>query len=156
MDAEWHSPGYQKDLLISSHLPITMLDDTYDTSEEDALFRPDRCVIAYWTGTRKVDIDNQLRPILYRGDLDLAVYNRAELKSSDHRPVFAFVLETVVWIVIGAKRDALAGSCWENVTSTAANEKLDEKLAGLTLRPSTNRTVSDSTRSQCLAISEII
>lgn len=74
--------------------------------------------------------------ILYQGSLDLAVYNRAELKSSDHKPVFA-LFRTAVWIVDRVKQDALAGFLLENVTSTSNEEKLDEKLAALTLRPST-------------------
>jgi hypothetical protein len=37
-----------------------------------------------------------------------------------------------------AKRDALARLLLENVTSTSAGEKLDEKLAALTLHPSAN------------------
>jgi len=73
--------------------------------------------------------------------MDLAVYNRAELKSSDHRPVFA-LFRTVVWIVDRTKRDALARLLLENVTSTSAGEKLDEKLAALTLHPSTNDCAS--------------
>ena len=64
------------------------------------------------------------------------MYNRAELKSSDHRPVFA-LFKTVVWIVDQAKRDALARLLLENVTSTSNGEKLDEKLAVLTLHPLT-------------------
>lgn len=80
--------------------------------------------------------DRQSDRILYRGSLDLTVYNRAELKSSDHRPVFA-LFKTVVWIVDQAKRDALARLLLENVTSTSNGEKLDEKLAALTLHPST-------------------
>ena len=63
------------------------------------------------------------------------MYNRAELKSSDHKPVFA-LFKTVVWIVDQAKRDALARLLLENVTSTSNDEKLDEKLAALTLHSS--------------------
>ena len=63
------------------------------------------------------------------------MYNRAELKSSDHRPVFA-LFRTTVWVVDQAKRDALARLLLENVTSTSNGEKLDEKLAALTLHPS--------------------
>jgi len=65
------------------------------------------------------------------------VYNRAELRSSDHRPVFA-LFRTIVWIVDRAKRDALARLLLDNVTSTSADEKLDEKLAALTLHPQIN------------------
>lgn len=62
------------------------------------------------------------------------MYNRAELRSSDHRPVFA-LFRTTVWVVDQAKRDALARLLLENVTSTSNGEKLDEKLAALTLHP---------------------
>ena len=65
------------------------------------------------------------------------MYNRAELRSSDHRPVFA-LFRTVVWIVDRAKRDSLARLLLENVTSTSADEKLDEKLAALALHPQIN------------------
>ena len=65
------------------------------------------------------------------------MYNRAELRSSDHRPVFA-LFRTIVWIVDRAKRDSLARLLLENVTSTSADEKLDEKLAALTLHPQIN------------------
>lgn len=65
------------------------------------------------------------------------MYNRAELKNSDHRPVFA-LFRTVVWIVDRAKRDALARLLLENVTSTSNGEKLDERLAALTFHQSTN------------------
>ena len=75
--------------------------------------------------------------ILYQGSLDLAVYNRVELKSSDHRPVFA-LFSTVVWIVDPVKQDALARLLLENVTSTSSDEKLDDKLAALVLQPSAN------------------
>ena len=40
-----------------------------------------------------------------------------------------------------AKRDALARLLLENVTSTSADEKLDEKLAVLTLHPQINDCV---------------
>lgn len=65
------------------------------------------------------------------------MYDRAELKSSDHRPVFA-LFRTMVGIVDQLKRDALARLLLENVTSTSNGEKLDEKLASLTLYPSTS------------------
>jgi len=37
-----------------------------------------------------------------------------------------------------AKRDALARLLFENVTSTSDDEKLDDKLAALTMHTSTN------------------
>ena len=65
------------------------------------------------------------------------MYNRAELKSSDHRPVFA-LFKTVVGVVDGPKRDALARLLLENVTSISSDENPDERLAALTLHPSAN------------------
>jgi len=51
--------------------------------------------------------------------------------------VFA-LFRTTVWVVDQAKRDALARLLLENVTSTSNGEKLDEKLAALTLHPLTD------------------
>lgn len=77
------------------------------------------------------------------------MYNRAELKSSDHRPVFA-LFRAVVWVVDRAKRDGLARLLLENVTSTSADERLDEKLAALTLHPSvTERTCFNPILESC-------
>lgn len=41
----------------------------------------------------------------------------------------------MVWIVDRVKQDALARLLLENVTSTSGGERLDEKLAALTLQP---------------------
>ena len=77
------------------------------------------------------------------------MYNRAELKSSDHRPVFA-LFRTVVWIVDRAKRDALARLLLDNVTSTSNDEKLDEQLAALTFhQPTNDRTYFNSVLELC-------
>ena len=48
------------------------------------------------------------------------------------------LFRTTVWIVDRTKRDSLARLLLENVTSTSADEKLDEKLAALTLHPPAN------------------
>ncbi|KAK7695728.1 hypothetical protein QCA50_000364 [Cerrena zonata] len=86
--------------------------DTYDSSEK---YR-----IPAWTDR-----------ILSKGpDLDLSVYSRAELKSSDHRPVFA-LFRASVRIIDHTTRLALSRMLFDNVTSTAPGEKLDEKLASL-------------------------
>ncbi|KAF9651242.1 inositol polyphosphate phosphatase [Thelephora ganbajun] len=119
MDAGIAFAGYQEGpLLFRPTYRYDVGTDAYDTSE--------KMRIPAWTDR-----------ILYHGSLDLAVYSRAELKSSDHRPVFA-LFRTVVWIVDRPKRDALARLLLENVTSTPNDEKLDEKLAALTLHPSTH------------------
>lgn len=98
-------------------------------------------------------IDNfALDRILYRGaNLDLSVYSRAELKGSDHRPgiwcysyqshcilywltstVFA-LMRADVRVIDTVKKAALSRLLLESVVSTGPGEKLDEKLAALTL-----------------------
>lgn len=119
MDARFAFAGYQEGpLLFRPTYRYDLGTDTYDTSE--------KARIPAWTDR-----------ILYQGPLDLSVYNRAELKSSDHKPVFA-LFRTVVWIVDRVKQDTLARLLLENVTSTSGDEKLDEKLAALALHPSAN------------------
>ncbi|KDQ64344.1 hypothetical protein JAAARDRAFT_27972 [Jaapia argillacea MUCL 33604] len=87
--------------------------DNYDTSE--------KMRIPAWTDR-----------VLYRGtQLDLTVYSRAELRSSDHRPVFA-LFRASVRSINTEKKAALSRLLMENVRSTAPGEKLDEKLAALT------------------------
>ncbi|TCD69866.1 inositol polyphosphate 5-phosphatase [Steccherinum ochraceum] len=104
-------------------------------TEGPLLFRP---TYKYDLGTDNYDSSEKARipawtdRILYKGDaLDLSVYSRAELKGSDHRPVFA-LFRANVRIIDYALRTALSRVLFENVTSTAPGEKLDEKLASLT------------------------
>jgi len=88
--------------------------DNYDTSEKSR--------IPAWTDR-----------ILYRGSsLDLSVYSRAELKGSDHRPVFA-LMKADVRINDAVKKAALSRMLLESVISTTPGEKLDEKLSALAL-----------------------
>lgn len=103
-------------------------------TEGPVLFRP---TYKYDIGTDNYDSSEKYRipawtdRVLFKGDaLDLAVYSRAELKSSDHRPVFA-LFRTEVRVVDHAARAALSRALFDNVTSTAPGEKLDEKLASL-------------------------
>ncbi|KAI0375801.1 inositol polyphosphate phosphatase [Pilatotrama ljubarskyi] len=103
--------------------------------EGPLLFRP---TYKYDLGTDNYDTSEKMRVpawtdrILFKGNnLDLAVYSRAEIKSSDHRPVFA-IFRAEVRIIDHVKRAALSKLLLESVTSTAPGEKLDEKLAGLT------------------------
>ncbi|THH26808.1 hypothetical protein EUX98_g7380 [Antrodiella citrinella] len=105
-----------------------------DYIEGPLLFKP---TYKYDLGTENYDSSEKARipawtdRILYKGDaLDLSVYSRAELKGSDHRPVFA-LFRASVRIIDHALRTMLAGVLFENVTSTAPGEKLDEKLANL-------------------------
>ncbi|EJF56616.1 inositol polyphosphate phosphatase [Dichomitus squalens LYAD-421 SS1] len=105
--------GYQEGpLLFRPTYKYDLHSDTYDSGE--------KMRIPAWTDR-----------ILFKGNnLDLTVYSRAELKSSDHRPVFA-LFRAEVRIVDHAKRAALQKLLLENVTTTAPGEKLDEKLASL-------------------------
>ncbi|EKM59266.1 uncharacterized protein PHACADRAFT_157566 [Phanerochaete carnosa HHB-10118-sp] len=103
--------------------------------EGPLLFAP---TYKYDYGSDKYDTSEKMRipawtdRILYRGDaLDLSVYHRAELKSSDHRPVFA-IFRAEIRVIDHVKRATLSRLLLDNVTSTAPGEKLDEKLASLT------------------------
>ncbi|KAI0677390.1 DNase I-like protein [Trametes maxima] len=103
--------------------------------EGPLLFRP---TYKYDLGTDNYDTSEKLRipawtdRVLFKGNnLDLAVYSRADLRGSDHRPVFA-IFRAEVRIIDHVKRAALSKLLLESVTSTAPGEKLDEKLASLT------------------------
>ncbi|KIM68900.1 hypothetical protein SCLCIDRAFT_104475 [Scleroderma citrinum Foug A] len=87
--------------------------DNYDTSEKTR--------IPAWTDR-----------ILFKGKMDLAVYSRAELKGSDHRPVFG-LFRTQVRIVDAVKKAALSRLVLEAVLAAAPGERLDDKIASLTL-----------------------
>ncbi|KAL0949308.1 hypothetical protein HGRIS_009384 [Hohenbuehelia grisea] len=117
MDAGSVFVGYEEGpLLFRPTYRFDLGTDNYDTSE--------KMRIPAWTDR-----------ILYRGgQLDLAVYSRAELRGSDHKPVFA-LFRASVRIVDAVKKAALARLLFDNVTSTAPGEKLDEKLAKLSLPP---------------------
>lgn len=130
--------GIRKGLSCSAPLTDTTSVLTHTTRVKKCAFRPGQVshLVHHILRNKQRQSTNSDR-ILYKGSLDLAVYSRAELKSSDHKPVFA-IFRTVVWIVDRVKQDALARLLLENVTSTSNGEKLDEKLAALTLRPSVN------------------
>ncbi|KZT72567.1 inositol polyphosphate phosphatase [Daedalea quercina L-15889] len=103
--------------------------------EGPILFRP---TYKYDVGTDNYDTGEKMRipawtdRILFKGSsLDLSSYSRAELKSSDHRPVFA-LFRAEVRIIDHARRDALSRLLLESVTTSAPGEKLDEKLAQMT------------------------
>ncbi|KAK7470419.1 Inositol-1,4,5-trisphosphate 5-phosphatase 1 [Stygiomarasmius scandens] len=104
--------------------------------EGPLLFRP---TYRYDLGTDNYDTSEKMRipawtdRILYRGpQLDLSVYSRAELKGSDHRPVFG-IFRASVRIIDTVKRAALSKLLLDSVLSTAPGEKLDDKLASLVL-----------------------
>ncbi|TFK71771.1 inositol polyphosphate phosphatase [Pluteus cervinus] len=103
--------------------------------EGPILFRP---TYRYDLGTELYDTSEKMRTpawtdrVLYHGkSLDLAVYSRAELYGSDHRPVFA-IFRAEVRIIDAIKRAALSQLLLETVVTTVP-EKLDEKLATLSL-----------------------
>jgi len=107
--SEWHSRVPGKDLSHFVHLTDTMLGPTLMIRVRRCVFRPGQVGIAYLDRYHeKLTSDNQLRPDPVPGDLDLAVYNAPELKSSDHRR-FCRCLERWCGSWIGQKRDALAG-----------------------------------------------
>ncbi|PVF99952.1 DNase I-like protein [Serendipita vermifera] len=105
--------GYEEGpILFRPTYRYNLNSDEYDTSE--------KMRIPAWTDR-----------ILHRGNqLDLEKYFRAELKSSDHRPVYA-LFRAEVRIVDQAKRSVLQKSLLQQITSTSSSEKLDEKLAPL-------------------------
>ncbi|KAJ3478633.1 hypothetical protein NLI96_g9624 [Meripilus lineatus] len=114
MDARAAFSGYQEGpLLFRPTYKYDLGTDRYDTSE--------KLRIPAWTD----------RVLFKGGALDIAVYSRAELKGSDHRPVFA-MFTTEIRIVDYAKRGALSRALFENVTSSLPGENLDEKLASIT------------------------
>ncbi|KAH8830391.1 SacI homology domain-containing protein [Flagelloscypha sp. PMI_526] len=118
MDAGFAFSGYDEGpLLFRPTYRYDVGTDTYDTSE--------KMRVPAWTDR-----------ILYKGTpLDLTVYARAELRGSDHRPVYA-IFRGSVRIIDYAKREALSKLLLDSVTSTGPDENLDEKLAALTIIPS--------------------
>ncbi|KAJ7590659.1 inositol polyphosphate phosphatase [Mycena floridula] len=115
MDQNVAFPGYDEGpLLFAPTYRYDVGTDNYDTSEK---YR-----IPAWTDR-----------ILYRGhSLDLSVYSRAELKGSDHKPVFGIFRAGIRVVDIG-KRSALSRLLLESVASTAPGETIEEKLATLAL-----------------------
>lgn len=104
--------------------------------EGPILFRP---TYRYDLGTDNYDTSEKMRipawtdRILYKGNqLDLAVYSRAELKGSDHKPVFA-IFRAEVRIIDSVKKAVLSQLLLESVASTQPGEKLDEKLKSTVL-----------------------
>ncbi|GAA5845709.1 hypothetical protein JCM9279_006079 [Rhodotorula babjevae] len=94
--------------------------DTYDTSE-------------------KARIPAYTDRILYKGhDLDCYRYQRAELKTSDHRPVYA-LFRARIRKVDHAKRTALRKELLQELLSHTADETLDDKLARFAIGSSTGK-----------------
>ncbi|KAJ3993489.1 SacI homology domain-containing protein, partial [Lentinula boryana] len=104
--------------------------------EGPLLFRP---TYRYDLGTDNYDSSEKMRipawtdRVLYRGhQLDLSTYSRAELKGSDHKPVYA-IFRPNIRIVDTAKRATLARLLLNSVLHTEPGEKLDDKLASMVL-----------------------
>ncbi|KAI9462024.1 SacI homology domain-containing protein [Russula earlei] len=110
--------------------------------EGPILFRP---TYRYDVGTDDYDTSEKIRipawtdRILFRGSkLDLSVYSRAELRGSDHRPVYA-AFRATVHVIDHAKKAVLGRLLAESVASMAPGETLEEKLATLTFSYSDDR-----------------
>ncbi|KAG9317505.1 inositol polyphosphate phosphatase [Chiua virens] len=97
----------------------------------------------YDVGTDNYDSSEKMRipawtdRILFKGNLDLSVYSRAELRGSDHRPVFAF-FRTKVRVIDTVKRAALSRLILETSLAATPGEVLEEKLAALALPSDTD------------------
>ncbi|KAG6878601.1 hypothetical protein C0993_003056 [Termitomyces sp. T159_Od127] len=101
-------------------------------TEGPILFRP---TYRYDPGTDVYDTSEKLRipawtdRILYRGaQLDISVYSRAELRGSDHKPVFGF-FRSQVRIVDQVKKLALSRLLFNSIASTIRGEQPDERLS---------------------------
>ncbi|KAF8165492.1 inositol polyphosphate phosphatase [Crassisporium funariophilum] len=104
--------------------------------EGPLLFRP---TYRYDLGTDNYDTSEKMRipawtdRILHRGNhLDVAVYSRAELRGSDHKPIFA-IYRAEVRIIDPVKKATLSRMLLESIVSTGPGENLDERLAKLTI-----------------------
>ncbi|KZT42995.1 phosphatidylinositol phosphate phosphatase [Sistotremastrum suecicum HHB10207 ss-3] len=101
-------------ILFKPTYRFDLFSDNYDTSE--------KMRIPAWTDR-----------VLYRGEgLDVTVYACANLKSSDHRPVYA-LFRSPIRIVDGVKRDALSRIMLDTILSRKPGEKLEDKLAKVAL-----------------------
>jgi len=102
--------GYEEGpLLFPPTYRYDVNSDDYDTSE--------KMRIPAWTDR-----------VLYRGQsLDLSAYSRAELRGSDHRPVFA-IFRAEIRVVDILKKAALRKQLLESVIATAPAEKREVKL----------------------------
>ncbi|GAA6012488.1 hypothetical protein JCM11491_004347 [Sporobolomyces phaffii] len=102
--------------------------------EAPILFRP---TYKYDNGTDTYDTSEKMRVpaytdrIIYKGsDLDINRYSRAELHSSDHRPVYA-IFRASIRSVDHAKRSDLRKLLLRNLVKHSPDEKLDDKLSRL-------------------------
>ncbi|GAA5965786.1 hypothetical protein JCM21900_004989 [Sporobolomyces salmonicolor] len=103
--------------------------------EAPLLFRP---TYKYDNGTDTYDTSEKMRipaytdRILYSGpDLDINRYQRAELFTSDHRPVYA-LFRARIRSIDQTKRGALRRQLLQELIQHAPDETLDQKLSRLT------------------------
>lgn len=129
-------------LLERDQLKIAMENQAAFVGYEEGpiLFRPTYRYDLYsdnYDSSEKLRIPAWTDRILFRGaGLNLASYHRAELKQSDHRPVYA-VFHATVRVVDVAKKNALHTQLLASVISTGPGEKLDERLSALTPKTKT-------------------
>ncbi|GAA6051835.1 hypothetical protein JCM3770_005490 [Rhodotorula araucariae] len=105
-------------------------------TEAPLLFRP---TYKYDNGTDTYDSSEKMRipaytdRILYRGtDLDCYRYQRAELRTSDHRPVYA-LFRARIRTIDQSKRASLRKQLLQDLLAHAPEETLDDKLSRLTV-----------------------
>ncbi|KAF8504208.1 DNase I-like protein [Gautieria morchelliformis] len=94
----------------------------------------------YDVGTSNYDTSEKARipawtdRVIFRGaHLDLVVYSRAELKGSDHRPVFS-VFRAEIRVVDHVKRTALYQQLLQSTRSAGSNGKQDDELGAFASR----------------------
>ncbi|KAF8759859.1 phosphatidylinositol dephosphorylation [Rhizoctonia solani] len=102
MEAQAAFMGYDEGpILFRPTYRYDLYSDEYDSSEKQR--------IPAWTDR-----------VLYRGrGLDLAAYNRAELKQSDHRPIYA-IFHATARVIDVAKKNALQAQLLGDLTHTNA------------------------------------
>ncbi|KAG8690428.1 inositol polyphosphate 5-phosphatase [Ceratobasidium sp. 423] len=122
MEAQAAFMGYEEGpILFRPTYRYDLYSDEYDTSEKTR--------IPAWTDR-----------VLYQGTgLDLAVYNRAELKQSDHRPIYA-IFHATVRVIDVAKRNALQTQLLAELTHTNPSQTLDQKFSKMTIKTGISRT----------------
>lgn len=108
--------------------------------EAPVVFRP---TYKYDNGTDYYDTSDKMRipaytdRILYKGDsLDCYRYQRAELRTSDHRPVYALFRSRIRQVDV-ARRNALRKELLRQLMEHAPSESLDAKLTRLALNRTT-------------------
>ncbi|CAE6454924.1 unnamed protein product [Rhizoctonia solani] len=122
MEAQAAFMGYEEGpILFRPTYRYDLYSDEYDTSEKQR--------IPAWTDR-----------VLYRGTgLDLAAYDRAELKQSDHRPIYA-IFYTTVRVIDVSKKNALQAQLLDELVHTSPNQTLDQKLSKMSIKTGISRT----------------